>query len=163
MSYDVNALFTSIPIQPAVNIIKKHLEEDKELHLRTSMTVKHISCLLEFCLENTYFSFQSRFYEQTQGAAMGLPISPIVANLFMEDLEVQAINTSPTPPALWKTYVDDTFTIIKKASRDSFQEHLNSIDSNIQFSSEETRRDGSMPFLDTLITPQKDGNLITSV
>ena len=104
MSYDVNALFTSIPIQPAVNIIKKHLEEDKELHLRTSMTVKHISCLLEFCLENTYFSFQSRFYEQTHGAAMGSPISPIVANLFMEDLEVQAINTSPTPPALklWK-------------------------------------------------------------
>ena len=30
MSYDVNALFTSVPIQPAVNIIKKHLEEDKE-------------------------------------------------------------------------------------------------------------------------------------
>ena len=41
-SYDVNALFTSIPIEPAVNIIKKHLEEDKELHLRTNMTVKHI-------------------------------------------------------------------------------------------------------------------------
>ena len=102
MFYDVNALFTSIPIQPAVNIIKKHLEEDKELHLRISVTVKHISCLLEFCLENTYFSFQSRFYEQTQGAAMGSPISPIVANLFKEDLEVQAISTSPTPPVLWK-------------------------------------------------------------
>ena len=97
MSYDVNALFTSVPIQPAVNIIKKHLKEDKELHLRTTMAVKHISYLLQFCLENTYFSFQSRFYEQTQGAAMGSPISPIVANLFMEDLEVQAINTSPTP------------------------------------------------------------------
>ena len=97
ISYDVNALFTSVPIKPAANIIKKHLEEDKDLHLRTSMTVKHISCLLEFCLENTYFSFQDRFYEQTQGAAMGSPISPIVANLFMEDLQVQAINTSPTP------------------------------------------------------------------
>ena len=98
MSYDVNELFTSIPIKPVVNNIKKHLEEDKDLHLRTSMTVKHISCLLEFCLENTYFSFQGRFHEQTEGAAIGSPISPIVANLFMEDLEVQAINTSPTPP-----------------------------------------------------------------
>ena len=39
MSYDMNALFTSVTIQPAANIIKKHLEEDKELHLRTSMTV----------------------------------------------------------------------------------------------------------------------------
>ena len=33
MLYDVNSLFTSIPIQPAVNNIKKYLEEDKELHL----------------------------------------------------------------------------------------------------------------------------------
>ena len=97
MSYDVNALFTSVPIQPTVNIIKKHQEEDKELHLRTSMTVKHISCLLEFCLKNTYFSFQGRFYERIEGAGMGSPISPIIANLFMEDLEVQAINTSPSP------------------------------------------------------------------
>ena len=94
MSYDVSALFTSIPIEPAINIIKKHLEEDKELHNRTSMTVKHISCLLEFCLKNTYFSFQGRFYEQTEGAAMGSPISPIVANLFMEDLKVQDINNT---------------------------------------------------------------------
>ena len=73
MPYDVSALFTSIPIEPAINIIKKHLEEDKELHNRTSMTVKHISCLLEIFLKNTFFSFQGRFYEQTERAAMGLP------------------------------------------------------------------------------------------
>ena len=75
MSYDVSALFTSIPTEPTINIIKKHLEEDKELHNRTSMTVKHISCLLEFSLKNTYFSFQGRFYEQTEGSAMGLPLA----------------------------------------------------------------------------------------
>ena len=100
MAYDVSALFTSIPIELAINIIKKHLEEDQELHHRTSMTVKCITCLLEFCLKNTYFSFQGRFYGQTEGAVMGSPISPIVANLFMEDLEVQAIKTSTTPTAL---------------------------------------------------------------
>ena len=125
MSFYVSALLTSIPIEPAINIIKKHLEEDKELHNRTSTTVKHISCLLGFCLKNTSFSFQGRFYEQTEGAAMGSPISPIVAKLFMEDLEVQAIKTSTTPPTLWKRYVDDTFTIIKKDNRNSFLQHLN--------------------------------------
>ena len=30
MSYDVSALFTSIPIDPAIKIIQKHLEDDKD-------------------------------------------------------------------------------------------------------------------------------------
>ena len=94
---------------------------------------------------------------------MDSSISPIVANLFMEDLEVPAIKTSPLHPVLWKRYVDDTFTIIKKVIRSSFLDHLNSIHPNIKFSSEETRCDGSMPFLDILITPKEDGNLTTSV
>ena len=97
MSFDVKDLFTSIPIQPALDIIKKLLEEDKNLHLRTTMTVKHISCLLEFCHTNTYFSFQDRLYEQKEGAAMGSPINCTVANLFMEDFEIRALATSPYP------------------------------------------------------------------
>ena len=67
---------------------------------------------------------------------MGSPSSSIVANLFMEDLEVQAIKTSLTPPTLWKRYVDDTFTIIKKEDRKSFLQHLNSIHPNIKFTCE---------------------------
>ena len=163
MSYDVSALFTSIPIEPAINIIEKHLKEDTDLHSRTNMKIQYIISLLRFCLNNSYFSFQGRFYQQTEGAAMGSPISPIVANLFMEDLEVQAIKTSSTPPALWKRYVDDTVTIIKKEDRNSFLQHLNSIHPNIKFTCEEVRDDGSMPFLDILITPEEDGSLSTSV
>ena len=76
ISYDVKALFTSVPIEPAIEIIKQHLENDKELHQRTSMSVHYIIKLLEFCLKNTHFVFQGRFYEQTEGAAMGSPLSP---------------------------------------------------------------------------------------
>ena len=163
MSYDVSALVTSIPTEPAINTIEKHLKEDTDLHNRTNMKVQHIISLLRFCLNNSYFSFQGRFYEQTEGAAMGSPISPVVANLFMEDLEVQAIKTSSLPPAIWKRYVDDTFTIIKKENRTSFLQHLNSIHPNMKFTCEEVRSDGSMPFLDILITPEEDGSLSTSV
>ena len=162
MSYDVSALFT-LPIKPAINIIEQQLKEDKDLHSRTNMKIHHIISLLRFCLNNSYFSFQGRFYQQTEGAAMGSPISPIVANLFMEDLEVQVIRTSPTPPSLWKMFVDDTFTIIKKEDRSSFLQHLNSIHQNIKFTCEEVRDDGSMPFLDILVTPKEDGSLSTSV
>ena len=148
---------------PAIKTIEKHLEEDQDLSKRTSMTVEHIISLLEFCLRNTYFSFQGRYYEQTEGAAMGWSNKPTVANLFMEEFEKQAISTSTTPPVLWKRFVDDTFTIIKKNNKDSFLEHLNSINPKIQFTCEETREDGSMPFLDILVTPRDNGSLTTSV
>ena len=49
------------------------------------MTVENIICLLEFCLNSTYFMFQGKYYEQVEGAAMGLPISSIVVNLYMEN------------------------------------------------------------------------------
>ena len=51
----------------------------------------------------------------------------------------------------------------RKTNRDSFLEHLNSIHANIRFTCEEVREDGSMPFLDILITPEEDGSLKTSV
>ena len=94
---------------------------------------------------------------------MGSPISPIVANLFMEDLEVKALSTAPTPPTLWKRFVDDTFIIIQRTSKESFLKHLNSIDDNIHFTCEEPNEDGSIAFLDMLITPDENGRLNTSV
>ena len=116
-SYDVKALFGSVPNQPALNIIEKLLEEDPGLQQRRSMTVKYITCLLEFCLRSTYFTFQNKYYEQVEGAAMGSPIRQIVANLYMENFEVRAINTSPHPPLMWKRFVDDTFLVNQSSSQ----------------------------------------------
>ena len=51
------------------------------------LLVKDIIVLLEFCLKNTYFSFQGKFYDKVEDAAMGSQASPIVANLYMEYFE----------------------------------------------------------------------------
>ena len=98
-SCDVKALFPSVPIKSALDVIKKLLEEDPGLH----------------------------------------------------------------PPLLWKRFVDDTFVIIKKVHREEFLTHLNSVDENIQFTAEEPGPEGSLPFLDILITPDDEGRLNTTV
>ena len=163
VSFDVKALFTSVPIKPAINTIKKLLEEDPQLHKRTSLSVKITTRLLEYCLTSTYLIFQGRFYEQQEGAAIGSPVSPIVANLYKEQFENQAINTAPEPPFFWRSFVDDTFTILQSSHKTSFLEHLNSIDECIQFTSEEAGDGGSILFLDVLIIPDEEGNLKNTV
>ena len=68
-----------------------------------------------------------------------------------------------TPPLMWKRFVDDTCVVIKAAHKQEFLEHINSIDPHIQFTSEDSKPDGSMPFLDMMITPTEDGRLSTTV
>ena len=143
-SYDVSALFTSVPIDPTLNIIKDLLDT------------------LEFCLKNTYFSFQSQFYEQVEGAAMGSLVSLIVANLYMEYLEQKALSTAPTPK-FWCRYVDDTFVIHKEVNKQGFLQHINRVDPAIRFTVEDNKEDGSIPFLDTIVKPQVDGSLSITV
>ena len=49
-------------------------------------------------LHNTYFSFQNKFYEQVEGAAMGSLVSPIVDNLYMESFKREAPWPASNPP-----------------------------------------------------------------
>ena len=131
-SYDVSALLTSVPIDPALKIINDLLVKDPTLKDRTVIGIDDIILLLEFCLKNTYFSCQGQFFEQVEGAAMGSPVSPIVANLYMEYLEQETLSTAPHPPRFWCRYVDDTFVIHKEANKQCFLQHKNSIDPAIK-------------------------------
>ena len=115
--------------------------------------------LLGFCLHNTYFSFQNKFYEQVEGVAMGSPISPIMANLYMEYFEGRAIRSAANPPWVWYRFVDDTWVIQQQSSKQEFLDHINSKDPAIKFTIEGTQRNGAIPFLDTLLTLQADNSL----
>ena len=100
--------------------------------------------------------------KQVEGAAMGSPVSPIVANLYMEYLEQKALSTAPTPK-FWGRYVDDTFVIHKEANKQGFLQHINSVDPAIRFTVEDNKEDGSIPFLDTIVKPEADGSLSITV
>ena len=163
VSYDVTALFTSVPIPPAPKIIEEKLIKDKDLWHRTNMSIKHIIKLLDFCLRSTYFVFQGQYYEQLECAAMGSPLSSIVVNIYMEQFETKALETAPYPPSHWKRFVDDTPVTLETKHKEEFFQHINAIEEKIQFTVENTSADGSIPFLDTLITAKRDGSLSTSI
>ncbi len=90
---------------------------------------------------------------------MGSPVSPIVANLFMEHFEETALDTRFR---FWKRYVDDIFCIIKSEFLDESLLFLNSLFPSIQLTSE-VETNGSLPFLDVLVSRFDDCTMKTSV
>jgi hypothetical protein len=151
VSFDVVSLFTKIPIDGAMEVIKR-------------VTDQGTAELVEICLKSTFFSFQSDIYEQTCGVAMGSPLSPIIANLFMEDLESKALISSPFQPKYWNRFVDDTFVIWPHGydKLNEFANHLNKQSSHIKFTMEVEDK-GSLPFLDVKVTKRLDGSLAHQV
>ena len=95
ISYDVSALFTSIPVDSALEAVRIALEEDDSWKEITDLTADQVLLLLDFCLSTTYFVFREQFYPQCGGCAMGSPVSPAIANLYMEHFEKAALSTSP--------------------------------------------------------------------
>ena len=96
-SYDVKVLFTSVSMDPSINIIKQKLQQDPLITQKTKMSIQQIFTPLQFCLKSTFFFFQAKYYEQVHSAAMGFPISSLVANLFMEEFKVKALSSALHP------------------------------------------------------------------
>ena len=80
----------------------------------------------------------------------------------MEFFEGLALNAAPARPRIWKRYVDDTFSVMKKGDVDGLLNHLNSIRPSIKFTME-LEEDGSIPFLDTRVTRKVEGKLDITV
>ena len=99
---------------------------------------------------------------QVDGVAMGFPVSPVVANIYMEMFEDLALRTASQAPRVWKRYVDDTFCVMERVHVSSFLDHLNSLCPSIKFTME-SEEDGTLLFLDTLLTRRGDGTISTSV
>src|SRR5262249_37197834 len=115
------------------------------------------------CITTTYFQYKDTFYQQKSGMAMGSPLSPLMANLFMEWFEKKAIETSDKKPAMWLRYVDDVYCQWQhgKEALQDFLKHLNAVHPNIRFTREMEQND-HLPFLDVDIA-RVDDKLVTGV
>ena len=113
-------------------------------------------------MKTTYFQYDGVLYSQVEGAAMGSPVSPIVANLFMEWFEEVALQSFRFEITVWKRYIDDTFVALCDSLIDELTAHINSIDPAIQFTREE-EVNKTLPMFDTLTRRNEEGKLSFSV
>ena len=101
--------------------------------------------LLTLCLNSTYFQYNGKHYKQLHGTAIGSAVSVIVAEIVMQAIEERAIATYKQTP-IWLRYIDDTFTIVHQDEINTFHEHLNEQNPDIQFT-KEIAENGKLPFL----------------
>ena len=97
--------------------------------------------------------FDGKLYDQVDGVAMGSPLGPTLANVFMCFLEDKYLSECPSQlkPVLYHRYVDDTFCLFKeKNDIYLFLDHINSYPSSIRFTVE-IEENSSLPFLDILV------------
>ncbi len=167
-------MFTSVPVddatdsqaekgqKSALEVLRSKLKADQSWKERTTLDLEDIVDLTKLCLNCTYFKFEGQFYRQIHGAAMGSPLSPVICNLYMEDLEEKAISTLEVKPKFYKRYVDDIFQILKKNLVGKTLQHFNDQDDYIEFTVEK-EENRQLAFLDTLVKADNEGNISLTV
>ncbi|CAF2144860.1 unnamed protein product [Rotaria magnacalcarata] len=162
VSFDVTSLFTKVPLSYTINLILDKMY-GPEHYCPKFIKVKSDWCskclnrhdmktLLDIATSDTHFSFNNLHYQQHNGVAMGSPLAPVLADIFMIHLENKLMDKLKKAGVLWyKRYVDDTFVIIrKKAKINNIKKILNSLHKDIQFTSVQ-EQNNELSFLDVLV------------
>ena len=161
-SFDVTSLFTNIPVGETIEIISNQIFSNRVVFegLDRSQFIK----LLSLAVRNCHFTFNNRVYQQIDGVALGSPLGPLFANIFMSFHEKTWLHNCPSlfKPLLYRRYVDDCFLLFKSLNHvPLFLDYRNRQHPSISFTSE-LEKDGKLPFLDVEIF-RSSGKFSTSV
>lgn len=147
-SLDVVSLYTNIPLELAIKTINNNWNKIKNF---TNIPKPEFTELIKFVLENTYFTYNNKIYYQKFGVPMGSPISCIIANLVLIDIEDTIIKQNKNISA-YKRYVDDIFITTNEDEIVKIQQQFNNYHHRLKFTIESESDQKSINFLDiTLI------------
>ncbi|CAF0726153.1 unnamed protein product [Adineta ricciae] len=169
-SFDITSLFTKVPLDRTIEIILEKLYDKKHTCIvskkpKTTWCDKcknryEMKFLLELATKETHFIFNNKTYCQINGVAMGSPLGPLFADIYINYLEQKFMKRiTKNGVEHYKRFVDDTFVIAHKDTNiKTILDILNSYDVEIQFTCEE-EKDHTLSFLDVKI--QRTTSLLT--
>ena len=163
VSFDITSLFTKVPLARTIQLIleKMYGPEHTCMYGFKKITEWCNNCknrfemkwLLNISTKESHFIYDEKIYSQINGIAMGSPLGPLFADIYINYLENKLMPRLKRDGVLfWRRFVDDTFVILEKnANVDNINEILNSFDQDITFTREE-ETNNSISFLDIFIT-----------
>ncbi|XP_033111568.1 uncharacterized protein LOC117112580 [Anneissia japonica] len=124
VSYDVVSLFTNVPLDDTIHIIAEKAFENNWFNEQYGLSIdkQGLIDLLTIATKNQLFQYDGNLYEQVDGVAMGSPLGPLMANVFMCNIE-DTLQYANKMPAFYRRYVDDT--IVFMPTHDSAHHFLN--------------------------------------
>ena len=157
-SVDVMSLFTNVPLHQTIDFIGTICEK---FNITLPLSFDCLKSLILLCTENVQFSFDGQFFFQKDGVAMGSPLGPVLADIFMGFFENFLIDKQCMPVHYFR-FVDDSFAVANNISEiQRFLSVINNTHDNLHFTLELPTSD-SIPFLDVLVKVNQ-GSLSTSV
>lgn len=157
ISLDVVSLFTNIPLPLILKIIEQKWHNIEKF---TKLTKGNFLKLINFIFDNTYFSFNNKFYKQIFGTPMGSPISTILTTMVLDHLLDHVIPTLPFQlPFIFK-YVDDLICSVPAEHTQTILNIFNSFNEHIQFTIEMEKNNNSVPFLDTRVIRTQENKIL---
>ena len=150
ISFDVESLFTNVPLKKTVDVIIDRVYKDKLIE--TNLTKRSLKKLILDACQKTTFSFNSKLYEQVEGVSMGASLGPVLANIILTELEKKIVQPliAENCVKFYIRYVDDTLLLIKHENIDRVLSLLNSFHPNLRFTVDHFP-DNNVHFLDLSI------------
>jgi len=157
VSFDVTSLFTNVPLDLAINSIEKRWEHIGN-HINISQN--EFIAAIKFVLTSTFFKFNNGIYRQTFGMPMGSPLSPIISDLVMRDLEENVMNSLSIRPLFYVRYVDDILLSTHEGEIHDLLNKFNSYHQRLQFTME-LEDNHVINFLDITLIRKNNNKIIT--
>jgi len=122
----------------------------KDGHTSNALPKNEFLTAVRFVLSSTYFTFNNIIYKQTYGTPMGSPLSPIIADIVMQDFETNVLNSINVQLPFYYRYVDDIVFATQDTNVSYILETFNNYHQRIKFTMER-ENNRCLRFLDLLL------------